>query len=161
MSDLTGQVNSLQLRCSDAVCICCKAFFAETLTSVRFSGASAEQKLLHKLAKEARSIPTAPSSTVKQKLFGSTLQGFAAAEEQVHRAFATSSTHALIRSPAQGLPIGIKETASVLGKRKGSMEDLTGKKPRLSGGSHTMPLSLAFDAAERFMQSSVMATSEE
>lgn len=120
----------------------------------------AEQKLLHRLAKEARSIPTAPSSTIKQKLFGSTLQGFAAAEEQVHKAFLTSSTHAL-RSPAQGLPSAVKETASALGKRKGSMDDLTGKKPRLSGGRNTMPTSLAFDAAEKLMQSSVMATSEE
>lgn len=163
MRDHTGQVNSLQPRCSIGLCICCRTSFAESPTSPQFSCSFAEQKLLHRLAKEARSIHTAPSTTVRQKLFGSTLQGFAAAEEQVCKAFPTSSTHALIRSPAQGLqlPSATKETVSILGKRKGSMDDLTGKKPRLSGGSHTMPMSLAFDAAEKLMQSSVMATSEE
>ena len=108
-------------------------------------------------------MSTAPSTTIKQKLFGSTLQGFVAAEEQLHKAYPSSSTNA--GSPACGLqqvalPGAIKETARVLGKRKDSMDHLTSKKPRLSGGSQ-MPTNLAFEAAEQLMKNNVMVASEE
>ena len=109
-------------------------------------------------------MSTAPSTTIKQKLFGSTLQGFAGAEEQLHKAYPSSSTKA--GSPAHGLqqvalPGAIKETASVLGKRKDSMDHLTNKKPRHSAGSHTMPTILAFEAAGKLMLNNVMVTTEE
>lgn len=124
----------------------------------------AEQKLLHRLAKEARSISTAPSTTIKQKLFESTLQGFAAAEEQLHKTYSSSSIN--VESPVRGLqqvalPGATKETASVLGKRKDSMDHSASKKPRLSGGSHMMPTNLAFEAVGKLMQNNVMVTSEE
>ena len=135
-------------------------------TCLNLRAVFAEQKLLHRLAKEPRSISTASSTAIKQKLFEkkSTLQGFAAAEEQLHKAYSFSST--IAEFPAHGsqqvaLPGAVKETASLLGKRKDSMNHLTSKKPRLSGGSHTMPTNLAFEAVEKLMQSNVMVTSEE
>ena len=127
-------------------------------------GCFVEQKLLHRLAKEARSISIAPSTTVKQKLFGTTLQSFAAAEEQLHKAYPSSSTNA--DTPVGGLqqaafPGAAKKTASVLGKRKDSTDHLISKKPRRSSSSHTMNTNLAFKAVENLMQNSVMVTSEE
>ena len=160
MPHLTGQVGAVSLAVVMPNAL--QAERSETCTQLR--AFFAEQKLLHRLAKEARSISTAPSTTIKQKLFENTLQGFAVDEEQLHKAYSSSSTN--VESPARGLqqvalPGANKETASVLGKRKDSMDHLTSKKPRLSGGSHAMPTNLAFEAVEKLMQNNVMVTSEE
>ncbi|KAL3141004.1 hypothetical protein ABBQ32_005518 [Trebouxia sp. C0010 RCD-2024] len=116
-----------------------------------------EQKLLHKMAKEARSLATT-SSSIRQKLFDSTLQGFAAAEEQLNRAYPASTG-----SPAQGLLLpGPPETVRS-NKRKDCMplKHSANKKPRHSSGSSMIPRGLAFDAAEKAMQNSVIRSSEE
>lgn len=116
----------------------------------------AEQKLLHRMAKEARSLATT-SSTIRQKLFG-TLQGFAAAEEQLNRAYPASAG-----SPARGLLLpGPPETARS-SKRKDCMplDHCANKKARHSSGSSMIPRELAFDAAEKAMQNNAIRSSEE
>ncbi|KAL3153058.1 hypothetical protein ABBQ38_012081 [Trebouxia sp. C0009 RCD-2024] len=115
-----------------------------------------EQKLLHRMAKEARSLATT-SSTIRQKLFG-TLQGFAAAEEQLNRAYPASAG-----SPARGLLLpGPPETARS-SKRKDCMplDHCANKKARHSSGSSMIPRELAFDAAEKAMQNNAIRSSEE
>jgi len=92
-------------------------------------------------------------------LFGNTLQGFAAAEHQLHKAYPASSSVSLARpsglvtaNPQAALP---NETKAVKGsKREDCMDHFVSKKPRLSSGSsnNKMPSKMAFDAAEKLMQ---------
>lgn len=128
---------------------------------------AAEQKLLHKLAKEAAQARPVPAVTtnIRQKLFDNTLQGFAAAEERVYKAFPTVSLSSA--SSARGLstagehaavPSHVKEAARS-SKRKDCMDHFASKKPRHSASSSKMPPKLAFDAAEKLMQD--MCASEE
>jgi len=122
---------------------------------------AAEQKLIHRQAKDAlqgRPLPTGPA-TVRQKLFGNTLQGFAAAEHQLHKAYPASSTVSPARLPglvtANPQAALANETKAVKGsKRKDCMDHFVSKKPRHSSGSscNKMPSKMAFDAAERLMQ---------
>ncbi len=122
---------------------------------------AAEQKLIHRQAKDAlqgRSLPAGPA-TVRQKLFGNTLQGFAAAEHQLHTAYPASSSASIARlsglvtaNPQAALA---SETKAVKGsKRKDCMDHFVSKKPRHSSGSSSnkMPSKMAFDAAEKLMQ---------
>lgn len=122
---------------------------------------AAEQKLIHRQAKDAlqgRSLPAGPA-TVRQKLFGNTLQGFAAAEHQLHKAYPASSSVSLARpsglvtaNPQAALP---NETKAVKdSKREDCMDHFVSKKPRHSSGSsnNKMPSKMAFDAAEKLMQ---------
>ena len=122
---------------------------------------AAEQKLIHRQAKDAlqgRSLPAGPA-TVRQKLFGNTLQGFAAAEHQLHPAYPASSSASIARlsglvtaNPQAALA---SETKAVKGsKRKNCMYHFVSKKPRHSSGSsnNKMPSKMAFDAAEKLMQ---------
>ena len=122
---------------------------------------AAEQKLIHRQAKDAlqgRSLPAAPA-TVRQKLFGNTLQGFAAAEHQLHKAYPASIS--VFPARLSGLVTAnpqaalANESQAVKGsKRKDCMDHFVSKKPRHSSGSsnNKMPSKMAFDAAEKLMQ---------
>ncbi len=138
---------------------CHSQLIQQAVSSSDWSGVcAAEQKLIHRQAKDAlqgRPLPAGPA-TVRQKLFGNTLQGFAAAEHQLHKAYPTSSLITLsglvTANPQAALA---SETKAVKGsKRKDCMDHFVSKKPRHSSGSsnNKMPSKMAFDAAEKVMQ---------
>ncbi|KAA6426087.1 MAG: hypothetical protein FRX49_03939 [Trebouxia sp. A1-2] len=127
-----------------------------------------EQKLIHRQAKDAlqgRSLPAGPA-TVRQKLFGNTLRGFAAAEHQLHKAYPASGSVSPARLPglitANSQAALANETKAVQGsKRKDCMDHFVSKKPRHSSDSNRnkMPFKMAFDAAEKLMQNMCTRTS--
>jgi len=110
-------------------------------------------------AVQGRPLPAAPA-TIRQKLSGNTLQGFAAAKHQVQAAYPANSAV----SPARGLPGAVANQQAALpshtdktikgSKRKDCMDHFVSKKARHSSGSSSsskMPSKMAFDAAEKLM----------
>ena len=127
---------------------------------------AAEQKLLHRLAKESvqgKPVSSGPAS-IRQKLFGNTVQRFAIAEQQLQAAYPAS-----LVSPAICVPgkvshpqpaVQMHSSGAVKGsKRKDCMDHFVSKKPRHSSSSNKMPSKTAFDAAEKLMHG--MCTCEE
>ena len=128
----------------------------------------AETKLLHKLAKQTMQGQqgTAGPVPIRQKLFGTRLQGFAAAEQQVQTAYSAGIKDS--SAPARGLHSTettdkhnrSNQRDTLQGsKRKDCMDHFVSKKPKLCSDSKKMPSKTAFDAAEKLMHD--MCASEE
>ena len=127
-----------------------------------------ETKLLHKLAKQTMQGKqgTAGEVPIRQKLFGTSLQGFAAAEQQMQTAYSSGTSVSSV--PARGLNssgatdkhnVNTLRTTMQGGKRKDCMDHFISKKPKRCNDSHKMPPKTAFDAAEKLVHD--MCESEE